>query len=169
MKRVSGDAVWKALSEDPLFLAEIPEELWPALKPYIEALPEILADLLDEPVTLMTLLKAKAAFVRYCLESDYACEMAAAIPEDQLFFVGISNEEVIARMDALTRGALQFLETIVEDVPGFLQVFDVTEEQAILAFKPVLSPENLKKYRAGKLTIGDILLSQPMLIIKNID
>lgn len=170
MKRVSGDAVWKALREDPVFLAETPEELWSALEPYIEALPEILGeDLLDESVTLTTLLKAKAAFIRYRLESDYTREMVAAIPEEQLFFVGMGNEEVTARMEALTRGALQFLEAIVEDVPCFLQALDVTEEQAILGLKPVLSPENLKKYRAGKLTIGDILLSQPMLIVKITD
>jgi hypothetical protein len=164
MTRLSGSRVWRAFLADPLFLAEVPEEQWPIFRPYARALPEILADLLDESVTLGDLLKAKLRCIRYCLDVGLVQEMIGLLPRGRLF---VTPEIWIEMTLGLLQGRLLELEARVEDMSGFLEYACCTEEQAILRMRPTLSLKNLRRYRAGRMTIGDLLVSQPYILVRN--
>lgn len=167
MAKVSGDCVWKALLKEERFRAEVSEGQMPVFEPFVKVLPEVLVDILDEPVTLATLMNAKAVFVRYCLENGFLHAIVATVPEEQLFLFGL--EGMVDMLEAALYGALDIFETIVGDAPAFLQSIGVTEEQVLTSPKVGMSKKNLKRYRAGKLTIADILVSQPSVIVKNTD
>lgn len=126
-----------------------------AVKPFIEAAPKALADFLNKTVTLRVLADTKIAFVRYCLDNGFVEKMDG---------VTTLGGELIK---SLFEGVIEMLGNVMKDVPAFLQAHGVTEDQVMLGPKVGLNAGNQAKYKAGKLTVAELLRTQPAVILRN--
>jgi len=159
MGSLTGTQVWDASIADPSFSAQMPEgsPLREALKPFVEAAPTALAEFLDRPITLQVLVDTKIAFLRYCLGNGFVEKMDEA--------VGMGGDLI----KSMFEGLIEMLADTLKDVPAFLKAQGVTEEQVMLSSKVGLSVDNQAQYKAGKLTVADVLRTQPAVILKNSD
>lgn len=164
MSDVTAKNVWTAINEDPEFL-EQPEAMREATQPFVEALPVILADLLDEPATLSNIMKAKLIFLRHCLANEFIAKAVAAMPDESLSF--IEREDMIPLMDSALRKAVNLIELMTSDMPAFLKANEITEPEVMMGSNLGLRHDALGFYESGKLTIGKLLATQPMVIVKN--
>lgn len=64
---------------------------------------------------------------------------------------------------------IEFAKDIIGDISGFLRENGISEEQVLTApgSNLCLNEGLQERYRAGTLTIRDVLLEQPTLILKN--
>jgi uncharacterized protein (DUF3820 family) len=165
MSKLKGSDVLKALMKDAEYSAQ-PEAVREAMQPFIEAIPEVLEGQLDAPVTLQSLMAAKFAFLRYCGDNQFISKVVAAMPEEALGW--FDRDDLAGMMEGMFGQLLDLAESIMEDVEGFLASQGVTEAQIMQHPKGLgLNPEAFALYEAGRLTIGDILVLQPMVIVKN--
>jgi hypothetical protein len=157
------ESIWKKLSEHPEFL-ENPEEVRNVMRPYIEAMPEVMDELLDLPVNLQNLVQAKILFLRHCLDNGCIEKTMAAMPADMLAFV---NAEMLEGLfTELLQSLDEVLGELVLNTPAFLERIQASEEQIILG-KFGLNEEATALYKAGQLTIGKILEIDPMALVRN--
>ena len=154
------EEVWRALLTDREFASQ-PDAMKQILRPFVGALPTVLADLLDQPATVKTILTAKIAYMRYGFDNGLIEASVGAAPEA---LRGIFEANDIKEM---LQDAMQMIEEIVKDIPGFLQQIGVTERDFLTNPKVGLSGEALSLYDKGQLTIGELLRLQPILIVKN--
>jgi len=159
-----------ALREDEIFRALVSNYIQPLLEELIVSSLDIFADLWHKRLTLKTLLQAKKALGYFCRreEVDYIRRAVDAMPEDEVTLLG-GREAAIMALELGLLGFLLKWSSILADVPAFIRDSGLTEEALILRFGPPLSPENLAKYRAGRLTVGELFMTQPMVIIRNTD
>lgn len=167
--KIDGNAVWGVLLADPAFRAGDSEGQILVLEPFVKALPDILEKMLDKPVTLETLMQAKLAFLRYCLENGLIGKFAEVSREDSIFLM--DKDSLRAMLERTLDEVVNMLEAMVENVSGFLEEAGVTEEQVLTSPSVGLSVGNTEQYGNGTLTIADILLTQPsiIVIVKNTD
>jgi hypothetical protein len=165
MSQITGKQVLAALMKDPEYSAQ-PASVLAVTDPFMLGIPEALKDHLDNVVTLATLMDAKVAFLRYCVAGEYVKKVVAAMPEDS--FGWMSAESAGEMMQGMMDQMVEMLAEMVKDVPAFLEAQGITEEQMMAHPKGVaLKPSVLKLYKAGTLTIADVLKMQPMVIVKN--
>lgn len=157
MSTLTGAEVWAATIADPKFQAEVPEGdvRREVIRPFIEAAPTALADFLEQPVTLKTLLESKVAFLRYCLDNGFAQKVA-----DQVGGMSALMEPVI---EATIEGLVEMLTTI----PEVLKAEGVSEDAVLQGPRIALNPSNFERYRSGTLTVEDVLRTQPGVILQN--
>lgn len=164
MSRVTPEEVWKKMQEDAEFLQQ-PETVQEATRPYIEALPVILADLLDQPASLDNTMQAKVKFLRYCIENGYITAVVNAMPEEAFIF--FSREDLPGMFEGMLSQLIDMLEELTGDVSALLKAQGVTEEEVMLGSNVGLNDEARLLYQSGSLTIGKLLVVQPMVIVKN--
>ena len=70
MPQLTGKQILAALMKEPEYSA-MPEQILAAMEPFMLALPEVLKDLLDTPVTMRSIMDSKLIFLRYCMANDY--------------------------------------------------------------------------------------------------
>ena len=157
MTTLTGSDVWNASLEEESFAEEMPEggPVREIIRPYIEAAPTVLADYLEKPLTLQVLADTKIAFLRYCMDNGFAEKMGEA--------VGFSGEII----EVVLSNLVEALAGMLEDIPGMLEEQGVTEQQVMLNKKVGLNSENKKLYKAGALTVEQVLRTQPSVIVKN--
>lgn len=152
---LTGNDVWEAILTDPQFIPQIPEGNSPqraAIRPYIEGSVRALGDQLDTIVTLQSYAKARASYLRFCVENDYGEVMRGVgwtVPKGMFKYLS------------------EMYESIAEDTTEFLEDNCMTEEEVMLSQIIELNPDNQLKYREGTLTIGELLLTQPTVIIRD--
>ena len=61
----------------------------------------------------------------------------------------------------------EMLADMIKDVPAFLALNNITEDQVMLGQNVGLNDANKELYKAGQLTIAEVLRTQPALILKN--
>lgn len=161
-KTVLPQEVWDALLKHPEFASQ-PPAMQKALRPFVEATPTVLADLLDQIVTVETLMKAKIAFLRYAVGNGFIEASVKATPKAQrdLF------DGMVDMLKSALETAIDMLEEIAKDVPGFLKENEITERDLLVNPKVGLSGKALSLFDKGKLTIGELLRLQPSIIVKN--
>lgn len=161
---VTPEAIWMKLNEDQEFQAQ-PEAVRKVTQPFIEALPTILANQLDLPVTLNNLTQAKFDWMNYCLKNGYIEACMAVMPDEAFNFY--SREEMPDVMKELLEQALEMATGLIGHVEELLEEYGVTEDQILLQPKNGFNAEIRERYLAHTLTIGDVLLIQPAIITKN--
>jgi hypothetical protein len=161
---VTAEAVWEKINQDAEFLQQ-PEAVREAMRPYVEALPTILADVLDTPTTLNATMKAKVNFLRYCVDNGFIKAAVDALPDESIGF--FDRDELPEMFEGLITQAIEVAEELTGDVSALLEANGVTEEQVMLGPNVGLNNESRSLYEAGELTIGKLLMVQPMLIFKN--
>lgn len=148
---------------------EIPDGAIPTYVEYTKAVANHLGDKLQEKVTLKSLLEAKMSALDFCISNGWVERLAKAVLEhspganESLFAAMI--EPAVQLMPVL----LDQLKDIVKDVPAFLEVNGINEQQIMESPKIGFNEANLKGYQDGTLTLGDLYMTQPSVIIKNTD
>ena len=163
-KSNKGELIWLKINEDQEFQQQ-PQVLREAMRPYIEAMPTVLSDMLDQPVNLSTLVNAKLKFLRHSVDNGIIGVAINALPEEQKSFFGDESD----MFQEMFNGIIDQLASMTGDLPGLLQEQEVTEEQVMLGPQLNLNPESRILYKTGQLTIEKLLLVNPMVIYKNSD
>ncbi len=164
--KAMGERVWETLQDVEAFLEEIPEgKPREVFGEFVRNVPELLKEQLDEKITFASLLKAKLTIVKATLEGDFLERLFRAYPEDAMpFSVDVILEMATSALSAL----IPSVEDILNDVPAYMVENGVTEEQILSHPKAGrLNRKSMAAYRAGTLTVGELLELQPWIIIKN--
>lgn len=156
-------SIWDKVQSERKFQMQ-PPAVREATRPFIEAMPNILAEMLEKPVNLENLLQAKIKVLRYCLEHGFIGIMVDAMPDDIFLF---GKDSAKSMMEATLSRLIDTLEPIVTAVPEFLKAQGLTEEQIMLSPEAKLNEEMQALYKSGQLTIGRLLEEQPMAIFDN--
>ncbi len=165
MPLITGPQVLDAIMKSEEY-SSYPASMRAVADTFVIAIPEILKDQLQEPVTLTSVMNAKVMFLRYCVDHEYVKKAVAATPEGSLG--GMSADSVTSLMQNMMSQAIVIAERVVKDLPAVLESQGVDEELMMAHPKGIgLNPETLDLYKTGKLTIGYLLLMQPMVIFKN--
>lgn len=169
---ITGPAIFAALLADEKFKGQESEAAaqLETLRADVEALPAILADQLDQPVTFSGLIAAKITFMTYVLNEGSLKGVTAASVAGGLFDAMFGEEEdseasLQGAMVSLMTGVLEALKDI--NVEAILHAQDLTDEQALLGDKVGLLPELRALHEAGRFTFADLLRVQPKLIVLN--
>lgn len=161
-KSVQPQEVWEALEKHPEFASQ-PPAMKKALRPFVEATPTVLADLLDQPATVESLMKAKIIFLRYCVDNGFIEAAVKATPKAMRdLFDGVED-----MLKSTLAAAIDMAEEIAQDVPGLLVQYEMTERDLLTNPKVGLAGKALSLYDKGKLTVGELLRLQPTIIVKN--
>lgn len=149
--------VWEATIADQNFVAKMPEgsRQREAIRPFIEGAVEALADQLENYVTIQTLVEAKFAYLRWCIENGLGRVMAEATGTNPRLI-----EPVLGKM-------FKMLEEMCNNLPALLERHSITEEQLMRDPKLGMNADNIEKWRSGVLTIGELLVTQPAIILSN--
>lgn len=163
MLKISGQDIWTALISDPS-TEDVPA--MHILEPYVVAMPEVLRTLLEEKVTLGTLMKAKILFTRYLSTEKLATKQVMLIPPALL--QGRDPVQIATAAEKAMEMLCQILEKTEVQLPDLLKAAGMTEETYFSSPKGLqMKSDVYKSYQAGTLTIAELLLQQPYLIIKN--
>lgn len=163
MASVTAQEVWNQINKDAEFRQQ-PAQVREAMRPYIEALPTVLANLLDKPATLSNTMQAKVDFLRYCVNNGYIKVVVTATPEEALGWY--DREELVEMFDGMIGQLIDMAEELTGDA-ALLKGLGVTEDQVMLGPNVGLNAKAQALYKSKKLTIGKLLQIQPMLIVKN--
>jgi hypothetical protein len=160
---VTGDQVLEAFTADPRVSGPEDPQLV-MMEPFIKALPEILADSLDKPVTLEVLFDAKLRFMQYCLDNGIG-ERIRTTMKDVL-----ADEELADTADMMTGVLGDLIEQMKEMAPQLNEMLadqGVTEEQVFASSQVGLNENMLSLHKAGTLTLDTLLANQPGVVIVN--
>jgi hypothetical protein len=187
---LSGDKIVALLEADSNFKA-LPADYAIAFKEFVKNMPVILGKRLSQQVTFASLLKANQHFYKHCLEQGLADQIIAAqktlqeqapkLMDDVKgrmdeatglgdFFDVFFGEDLLGGMTSMVAGLQSSLLSKLKDfVPvvnspaKFLKESGITEEQGLMWLG--LSPELAKRCTKEKVTIGDLLLLEPCVMI----
>lgn len=187
MKPVTDEQIWAKLMKEEAFTSQAPAAV-EATKPFILALPKELGKLLTKKVNLKNVCAAKLVFLRYLLAngfvekvfplanmdvtkttSEQAGNTKVEVTEKSKT-VGSSllDEMMLATMRTSLETLVGMLEELVKDTRGLKKLAGYkTEREAFVDPKIGLTGKALRLYDQKKLTIGDLLSLQPMIIVKN--
>lgn len=143
--------VRQAMCDDPLLEDEA---LWRLFADYANAIPDILWDMLDEPVTIANLFTAKARFLRYCAENGLG-ERLARVP-------GISPG-----MRAILLYEANCAEGQIERVQKHLSTTGRGELDYILCGSPRPSEALAAQLNTATATIAVLITVQPSMLMVN--
>lgn len=132
------------------------------MQPLVMAAPEVLADFLPQPLTMKTYLGARLAFMDYCIGMDIFEQIVEAAEE----LTGRHQEEFAERVERVFDRKQLELQAILNDIPGYLARRGMSEHDYMFDENIDLSTENLPKYFEGTLTVRELLLTQPGIILK---
>lgn len=161
---VTKEGLWAKVNEDPEMQRQT-EAVREALRPYIEAAPAVLADLLDKPAIFTNIVQAKVRFIRYCIDNGFIKNIVVAMPDGALNL--FSSDDVSEMLQKTLNLLSDMSRGLLADLPAFLKKYGMTEDQIILSPEMGLNAEARKLYGAGQLTIEKLLLVQPTIILKN--
>lgn len=166
---VTAEHVWKAIQQDGDLVEVLanPEQR-EIMREYVEKrLLAAMEYLIDEVVTVESVCRAKIEYIEDALEYALMERLIEAIPEDDLPWMFDSAEEMAEAVSESARETLLALAAIAVDAAAFLVEHGVDEKEFFAELG--LSHDNLQAVLDRKLTIGNLLLSQPGVIFINQD
>ena len=119
-----------------------------------QAIPTVLADLLDKPFTVVNFAKAKLAMAQYAVRPEFALKYAEVLG---YFYGGEPLDVTLAE----TMGGW---EDTINDFPAFCRKYG-TEDKKFLLEMPFISDAVLTLRAAGILTIGDVVVNEPQFFL----
>jgi hypothetical protein len=161
-----GDAAAESLKSE--FAGQIPEAAIPVYLEYAKAVAIHLGDKLHEPVTLKSLIDAKLSALEFCISDGWAPRLTKAVLEASGVEKGIFTEMMDAALEMMP-ALVEQMKDFVKDIPAVLAELGITEQLMMKSEKVGLNKANLKKYADGTLTLGELYMTQPSVIIKNTD
>jgi hypothetical protein len=157
--RPTGEQVWQAVIKDKKFANDIlkgsPQRK--AFRPFAVGSIEALAEQLDNLVTVVEIIQAKAKFLQYCLENSFCNTYGVA--------VGM-NPNICKREIEIN---LKLLESDVERAAVYLKKQVSVQEMLLVGSTIGVNSENIRKWRVNELTIGELLVTQPSVILHSIN
>lgn len=156
---ITPEAIWLAYENDKFHQPQ-PAMVLQRMKPFVMALPLLLADRLDLPANLPIILEARIDFLRYCLAYQMAEVMLADKSDRRLRSI------MTAKLNRLLENIIQAHEEILADVPAFLAGMEITEDEYVVS-QFELNQEMSNAYYRGTLTIGQLLLDQPLIFVRH--
>ncbi len=170
-QEITGEQVWKALQGDHWFRGHIThEEARAVFRGECLRLPSVLADELRQPLTIVTLARAQAKVLTDQDKSGFTLRLFRSYPEEM--FRG-AKEQVIAQAVARERQELPVVQRFAKNASEWLDQFmtrTCMSEAEVLA-SPLngrLEAPAMELYRQGKLTIGKLLVMQPLALMRPI-
>jgi hypothetical protein len=155
---ISGEKLWDTILLDSRFIDRQPAVIRRVLKPYIEDLPQILADFLELPVTASNLLKAKHAFLKHCLDTDLDEKIIQAHPY-------IESQSGATLRERMFIAVVDYV-SIIHHLNEFLKIHGIDEDEYCID-QFLLSKELEEAYLRNELKIGDLLQAIPLIFIRH--
>ncbi|MEA3248901.1 MAG: hypothetical protein U9Q03_00915 [Patescibacteria group bacterium] len=159
---ITGEDIWQAVENDAFMMSRLPTEAHrAAMRVYVRNwLPAALSNLLDSTASVETVFRAQLAHAHCCEVTGLTHLLTAADMKVQPHHI----PEFIKQM---TRGLYEYafsrLKPFVDDVQLFLDLHDATERDVLKTTS--LTPENIGRILCGEMTIGDVLLTQPAVVL----
>lgn len=164
MTVITGKDIWEKASKDPAVTKAIMFKSQMAVfQDYVENnLLDAIGDMMDKPATLENIINAKVAFVKNVLSTGLIRKFIEAEPARGSM---IANSGVVIKMlESVLEQLVEALEPIAADMQKFLEENNLSE--AFIYAKMGLSSDNIDKAAKGELTIGELILDQPAVILK---
>lgn len=166
---ITPEQIWEAaLGEPEGDLAKQTPELQEMHRPLIEALPEILAENLDQPITLMNLAKAKLLVLQHHIQNGVAAVATATIEPEIIQLFGGSEAVQKQMVEAFATLEQQLTRFILDRVIPFeynSTLMSYPELDILLGFlnnKLIELPERcIVIFLDENKTMGDLLLATP--------
>jgi len=160
---VTGSEIWERVARSPDVTCQ-PYKVQEVTKSFIMAVPDILKDLLNQKVTLETVMKARLRFLHHCRYFNYSRKILDAKPECSYGY--FSREETSRAIEDTLCSDIELAEIVLCDPAAFMRRQNATELE-IMQNPGGLGLRNdvLKKYVCGTLTISDLLRMQPEVIV----
>lgn len=154
--------IWQAYQNDPAFAGLLSEpKPRQVMEDYIlnELLPS-LGDLIDQPATPVIILRTTRAYLTGLMQSDLIERMVQAsltlpMPLEYL-------EEMAGDLRYMCLSLLREIEDLTQD-DGWYKDEGATDQD--MYERMGLTPENLAAAIAGTLTVGQLLASQPSIVL----
>ncbi len=153
--------VWVRINKDSDFKTQSKASR-EAMRPYIEAMPVILEDMVDHKVSLESLVRAKITFIRYSVENGAVEASINSLSPDERRKLNMSSSQMVEQQQQL----IDSLELFAQDIPGALKAEGLPENVKMLT---LLNREAGQIYLKNQLTIRKLLLVDPAAIYKNSD
>lgn len=161
LEGVTGQEVWEALLNDPNLADQ--ESFLPVLQQIVEAVPLILTEELPLLVTFETLLQCRVKFIQYLLDHDFVAKAINLLPESD--FDLMDREDVAVMMQSGFETIVQLAGPILANVGEFLADQGMTDAEIVLSSTTGLNIPMRNSYRAGTLTIEELMRRQPGVIL----
>jgi hypothetical protein len=161
---ISGTHIWLKLKASPEFVSNS-EEVHQAAKPYVEMLPDLFAELLDQQAVLASIFSARIKYLEFVLESGMLEAVIQALTPTELgdeTREQARQEHYIGIMRAINLGQ-QILEKVAPRMEGDKSLEDELMQSEVVG----LDLEAYELYLAGQLTIGKIFEICPWVILDN--
>lgn len=167
-QKITGEMIWKGLEEHGKTVYKLNEGQKEVLRKHIfDDIPKLFDDLIGQRITLDTYGKARIKFIQYSIESGLLRELAQNIPDDYFKKIKKDRDFAIKILEAGASSVIIALEYSINEIKIFSEDQKETEKEFILGPELCLSVENITKYLQGKLTIGDVLATQPWVILES--
>ena len=176
--KITGEDILTVLAKDPRF-NNMPTAEIMALTPHILKLPEIIGtELLSEKVSLVSILKAKIAFVQYCLDNGMGSQVASNLlasvegASQKVFdYVGRLKKLDLPTTDVMGKRINRSMETIIGTLRSMLS-FRLGYDNPIRYYSSILramhmSDDTINKCDKENLTIADLLIIEPFVFLFN--
>ncbi len=162
---ITGEMILQALSKDAKFRSYTPE-MQAVMKPFMHEMASVLAGYTDTKVSVLTLTKARMAFLLYLAESNYTRAVINAMPKDKLPDVPL-EELINAAEEGVVQNVLA-MGKVVQNSEAHLKSLSLDEDTYMTSSKHGgLTPQMLWLYLEGALTIGTLMVSQPGALLIN--
>ena len=163
MTTITPEDLWEAVNRDEGF-AKYPDNVKEFLRPFVEALPEVLKETWDQKVTYITLIRSRELFLHYCINNHLLRKMALLVPyrlfgaHDPWHF-SVQVQTIILTLIADAQQLLKDPQTVLKYTERTL---GLTERDLV---RSGLAGELKGLYDEGSLTIGHLVTNNPCAVI----
>lgn len=164
--QISAEEIWAKLLENDE-IGKRSDAAKQIIRSFVEKLPEILLPLLEQPATLVNILTAKVLYLTYCVENGFCVAIYEQFSEESLGFLGRKGFTAFLGMSfCITISHKQYM---IDNLMEILKEFSETEEDIIFGSAVDLKEDLCEFYKSDpiSLTIGELLLLDPYIIIRN--
>jgi hypothetical protein len=131
------------------------------------ALPSMLDEMLNQPVNMATLIASKLKLMAYLINSDALYRYDGEL-QKKIFYLSDRTYKFVATEFNLILG-MNRLQEILKNPQIYLVSKNLSERDIITSTRTGFTGENNSKYQNGTLTIGELLITQPNVLLRNLD